>query len=293
MYRLQYPDGFESISMKPSPSGLLLGILLGVLVALIAAGWKSLSAAPGGAGSVTRAPANGHDSPPLWKKAVAVAKRNDRWVARRISEDQRVFDADGELQEKTLSQFAVDGDHRPALEIRVLSSQKNGADNRAAKTAELAKDRAKKKRRGAASGERDEVENPFAPNNQARVRVRALGPDRNAVIAGRPCQAFAFTQTTREGVWDGIAYLNATTGISQRVISTARVATLPAPEDDAFRMKKLRITVDFESEDPLRWRARTVRLNLEMSYRIAPLLTFEGRVRNTYRFSRYERLAGR
>jgi hypothetical protein len=292
MHRLQYPDAFDQFSMKASPSGILLGVLLGILLALIAASWKALSARPrpGASHSLAGAPASVPD--PLWMKAVAIAGRNDRWVARRFSEDQRVYDADGELKESTVSTFSVAGGTRKNLEVSVLTSVKNGADNRSAKAAELAKSREREERK-AGGGNKKEAENPFAPDNQSRVEVRPLGPEKSTTIAGRGFRAFAFTQRTDEGIWDGVAWLDDRTGIPGRLVSAARVATLPKTEDEDFHLRSLRVIVHFQTEDADRWRAQSVRLELEITYRVAPLLTFEGRVRNTYRFSQYERLAGK
>ncbi|MCR9141588.1 MAG: hypothetical protein NXI24_04990 [bacterium] len=289
----QYPEVFESFSMKAAPSGVLLGVVLGILIALIAAGWRTLAAAPGdrdGDARPLRESADGAVDP-LWAKAVAIAGRNDRWVARRFSEERRVYNAAGELKETTQSTFAVSGAEKSDLAVRVLTSLKDGADYRAAKAAELAKSREREKRRSGGDGKK-EAENPFAPENQARVQARPLGAERTITIAGRSFRAFAFTQKTATGPWDGVAYLDAQTGAPGRLISTARVATLPPSDDAAFELRGLRVRINFAFAELDRWQARTVRLDLKIRYRVAPLLTFEGRVRNTYRFSQFERLGG-
>lgn len=287
MYRTQYLELAETFRMKPSAAGLLLGILIALLVILFVVIQKpGLEAAP-----LKETGRRGSD--PLWAKAVAIAGRNDRWVSRSFTEDERVYDSAGDLEATTLSTFSVSGKTKATLKARVETSVKNGVNNKAKRSEELAKTEARDKKK--AGGNKDEAENPFAPANQSRLTVRALPAEKNTTIDGRTFRAFAFTQTTDEGIWDGVAWLDESSGIPGRLVSKARVATLPEPtdpEEKRFRLRSLRVTVNFQTKDVRQWRASSLRVDMEITIRIAPLLTFEGRVRNTYRFSKYERLAG-
>ena len=250
-----------------------------VIIATVASGGERANAAP----------ASGTDSPAadaLWNRAVAVAGRNRNWVARSFTEDRQVFNEDEELKEKTFTRFAVVGAARSALRLRVESSVKNGEDNLTAARAELAK-------RESRNQDKKDPENPFAPENQSRVTHKALDPTRDLTVNGVRLKAFAFTQTTDRGVWDGVAYLDPRTGIPGRLRSAARIPTLPPPVDEAEKKVKLHslvVVVDYATSDPAQWRATGMQLNMKISIPIAPFITFDGIVRNRYDFQNYERV---
>ena len=219
----------------------------------------------------------------LWQKAVAVADRNHHWVARSFSEQRRVFDADGDLRSSSDSRFVVSGPSRSALKVRVIASQKDGADNLAERQRELEKNQARQNNSG-----QQRAEHPFASENQSRVSYRALPASRDLEQNGRRYRAFAYTQRTERGTWDGVAYIDTQSGMPLRLVSQARVASLPPSEDKKARLRSLQVRVDYNTSSAQTWRAKAVHLQLELSYQLASLLSFDGRVKNIYHFQQYE-----
>lgn len=301
--------GFRRLLLSPSLE-LLLRLLvhprsLVVLLALVSIAYYFSRP---GENELSRAPvqfalwAESADSPnssktadqpdPLWQRAVAVAGRNANWVPRRIVEQQQVLSQSGDLHEASRTVLLLQGERQSRLRTVVQSSTKNGVDQRAAKQAEIDAEQAAKAGKGDA-GSPDWDNGPFAPENQAQVSYRALGPKHDLTENGRKLRAFAFTQRSDEGVWDGKTWLDAKSGMPVKLESTARVSTLP-PDPQAkeheFELKSLHLSARYLADSPQSWRATSMRMHMKIRVKIAPLVYFEGRVVNRYEFSQYARV---
>lgn len=205
----------------------------------------------------------------LWRQAVELAERNERWVPGSILEREVVTNRHGEIEEVSERGIRILRTERGSLKVELIravlsrrdvtSSEKQDFDEQAQH--EYLSE--------------DPQENPFSSGLQQGLQL--IGPGRLDRLEDTECTLFSYTQTTKEAEWAGQAWLESTTGTPLRV----QFWTDERFEEDGAAITNLTGSIEYHHGGPGEWYPRELSYTMDIDTKVFPLVRFRGRVEIT------------
>ncbi|MEE8300807.1 MAG: hypothetical protein V3S24_00050 [Candidatus Tectomicrobia bacterium] len=207
----------------------------------------------------------------LWDKAVKIAANNSSIYPGTMVEHERVYDLKGRLEEYTRSHYRLRFDEQKGLQVTLVKAEKDNVDVTADKAKEV--DPA-----DLLTGE----DNPFDPSMQPQVTARRA---RTTTLDGRQVIVYTYTQQTTEALWQGQAYLDATTGVPVKI----EAATNQTIQEENMKLSNINLTVFYTTLPDGSWGQDKMLLTMDLKMAVMPLVSFKGKVKSEIEFADFRR----
>ena len=227
---------------------------------------------------VCTASAGAADAPkhdPLWEKAIEVAAKNRTWRPRRVSEDEQLFNRNGEPARRTESVHEIIRDDEGRFQGRLVKATRGGKDVTEIRRGELAK----RPKREFFKPEND----VFSPQwNAAHTATRT---DLRHEFGGRPAVGFQYTMEARDATWVGVVFLDQETGVPRLI--TVVPDRFPVAENVTIRNMTMEF---FFQEEERRWYLDRLQISSNIEARVNALFTWKGRSEIMLKFEDWHEL---
>lgn len=204
----------------------------------------------------------------LWDKAVTIAGNNSSIYPRTMVEHERVYDLSGRLEEYTRSEYRLQFDLQKGLQVQLVKAEQNNLDF----TAEKAKEPLDP------ADMMTNEDNPFDPWLQQEVTARRA---RTITLDGRQVVVYNYTQTTKEALWKGEAYLDAETGVPVKI----ETATDYTVKEGNTELSNMNMTVLYTIRPDGSWVQDRTLLTMDIKAPVTPLVSFKGKVKTEIEFA--------
>ncbi len=210
----------------------------------------------------------------LWNRAVKIASKNQNFIPGSIYENEKVFNKNGKLEESTKTKYKIIKDRKAKYKFYLLSSAKDGKDNFKNKQKEL-------NEIGDDKIWDNEEENPFLPSVQNYIKLKKT--DETKRINGKIYLKYRYSQKTKNGLWKGIAWLNKKTGTPIKIVTTLQKEI----KKKDYKLTFCRLTVNFKKGKNRTWYAISMFINMNITAKIMPFVTFKGKIKTIYSFDKF------
>ena len=211
----------------------------------------------------------------LWKKAVLTAEKYNHWAPGIISEEEKTYNMDGELEESSFNRIKIFQTNNCELDVKLVKAISNGNDITPQSQKKFDKEKEK-------MNLQEEEENPFLPEVQKNIIVKKL--EKDTTIQNKLCTAFEYTQTTSEAEWKGTAWLDKQSGTPMLV---RYYLNSDLPEIDDIKLKKVNVTNYYEVNGNGVWYLKKINSVIIVKAKIFPFITFEGIVYSKVNLENY------
>ena len=216
----------------------------------------------------------------LWQKAMTIAVANDGLVPVKIIEETKAYRTEDKIDQHTISHFEVYTDKDLKLQVRLLSSIRDGKDNKKQKQKEM--DQQKDNRLTAREG------NIFLPENQDTITMKRTGQKK--IIEDRTCIAMEYTQTLPDSTANGVVWIDEVTGVPYRLTTNPE----RLPEIKKAKIENARVALDYAfSEDGTedgKWVLETLTFKADVEIKIFLLFTYKGTYHVVTSFEDHKRM---
>jgi hypothetical protein len=221
---------------------------------------------------------SGRQLDPLWQKAVTLAAENDGLIPERISEETKAYRSDAQIDQHTISHFEVYTDENKKLQIRLLSSVRDGEDFTAGKQKEMDQQQQRENRFA------DRKRNIFLPENQDTLVVKRT--DRKRAIRGHNCVAMAYTQTLPDFTGKGVVWVEEETGIPYELTTNPD----DLPEIKKAKIKNASVTLHYGIREDGRWVLEKLFIQAKVEVKIFVFFTYRGNFQVATTFENHRKL---
>lgn len=214
----------------------------------------------------------------LWRKSVAIAEKNRRWVPGKILEKEIVVIEGGEILQKTERhlRFFLTKDFE--LDAELIRTKLNDTD-----ITEKEKEAFKNKLKQNQYVTSKAFEMPFSRHLQSTLS--GIHVVKTTVLENLECVEFHYRQTVEKIKWQGVAWIEKNSGIPLKI----EFKTKNLIEENNTTITRFSGAITYRHDDPNQWYPKHVRYNMDVTTKVFPFYTFKGAVENDIRLNDYFR----